>query len=180
MRTAKIFLVLVFMTTGMFTVNAQSKTKIGIINIGELLKVMPAYDSVMIAYQAKYDEMQKDLQMMYADFETKKADYTAKQNQLTEMMKSIKLQELDDIQKRIQFFQEGAQDELNKFVEERQEPILNKIRAAIKEVAKENGYTHILNNSQDQVLYFDEVFDILPLVKTKLGLKDKPVPKAGN
>ncbi len=175
MRTTKIFFVILMMTAGIFTASAQTKTKIGVINIGALLKTMPEYDSVMVAYQAKYDQMQKDLQQLYSEFDTKQKAYTANQDQLTDMMKSIKMQELDDLQKRIQSFQQGAQDELNKFVEQRQAPILKKIRKAINEVAKENGYTHILNNSQDQVLYFVEASDILPLVQKKLGLKIKPI-----
>ncbi len=176
MKTTKIFFVILLMTAGIFSANAQTKTKIGVINIGELLKLMPEYDSVMVAYQAKYDQMQKDLQQLYSEFQTKKEAYGKDQDNLTDMMKSIRMQELDDLQKRIQSFQEGAQDELNKFVDAKQAPILKKIRTAINEVAKENGFTHILNNSQDQVLYYAEAFDILPLVKKKLNLKDKPVP----
>jgi outer membrane protein len=130
----------------------------------------------MVAYQTKYDQMQKDLQQLYSEFETKQAALAKDQNNLTEMMKSIRMQELDDLKNRIQSFQDGAQDELNKFVEAKQAPILKKIRAAINEVAVENGFTHILNNSQDQVLYYADAFDILPLVMKKLNLKEKPVP----
>lgn len=180
MRTTKILLIIFIMTAGFFSANAQSKAKIGVINIGELLKVMPAYDSVMVAYQSKYDQMQKDLQQMYSEFQTKQEALAKDQNNLTEMMKSIRAQELDDLQKRIQAFQEGAQDELNKFVEDKQAPILKRIRDAVKEVAVENGFTHVLNNSQDQVLYFQDAFDILPLVKAKLNLKDRPIPTNGN
>jgi outer membrane protein len=176
MRTTKILLVVLLMTAGVFSANAQTKSKIGVINIGELLKVMPEYDSVMVAYQTKYDQMQKDLQQLYSEFETKQAALAKDQNNLTEMMKSIRMQELDDLKNRIQSFQDGAQDELNKFVEAKQAPILKKIRTAINEVAVENGFTHILNNSQDQVLYYADAFDILPLVMKKLNLKEKPVP----
>jgi len=176
MSNVKVLVVLLFLVAGSFVANAQGKSKVGVINIGELLKIMPEYDSVMVAYQNKYDQMQKDLQQLYAEFEQKKTAFTNDQDNLTEMMRGIRAQELDDLQKRIQAFQEGAQVELNKFVEEKQAPILEKIRKAIKEVAKENGFTHVLNNSQDQVLYFEESFDVLPLVKKKLKLKDKPIP----
>ncbi len=176
MRKIKILVVLLLMGVGTFTASAQGKSKVGVINVGELLKIMPEYDSVMVAYQSKYDQMQKDLQQLYAEFEQKKTAFTNDQDNLTEMMRGIRAQELDDLQKRIQAFQDGAQTELNKFVEEKQAPILAKIKTAIKTVAKENGFTHVLNNSQDQVLYFDETFDILPLVKKKLNLKDRPIP----
>ncbi len=176
MNKVKILIVLFFVVASTFTVSAQNKSKVGVINIGELLKIMPEYDSVMVAYQSKYDQMQKDLQQLYAEFEQKKNAFTTDQDNLTEMMRGIRAQELDDLQKRIQAFQEGAQVELNKFVEEKQAPILEKIRNSIKEVAKENGFTHVLNNSQDQVLYFEETYDVLPLVKKKVGLQDRASP----
>jgi outer membrane protein len=179
MRTTKILLILLILTAGVFSANAQAKSKIGVINIGELLKWMPEYDSIMTAYQLKYDQMETELKQMYAELEEKQAAYTRDQNNLTDMMKSIRMQELQDLQGRIQAYQEGAPTELNKFVEEKQAPILDKIRKAIKEVSVESGFTHVLNNSQDQVLYFDEVFDILPLVKAKLKLADKPLPASG-
>jgi len=176
MKKVKILLVLFVMVAGVFSANAQNKSKIGVINIGELLKVMPEYDSVMVAYQNKYDQMQKDLQQLYTEFETKKTAFVNDQDNLTEMMKGIRAQELDDLQKRIQAFQEGAQEELNKFVEEEQAPILKKIRDAVKVVAEKNGFSHVLNNSQDQVLYAEEKFDILPLVKKELNIQDKVLP----
>jgi len=176
MSKVKVLVVLLFMVAGAFSASAQGKSKVGVINIGELLKIMPEYDSVMVAYQNKYDQMQKDLQQLYAEFEQKKNAFTTDQDNLTEMMRGIRAQELDDLQKRIQAFQEGAQTELNKFVEEKQAPILDKIRKAIKEVAKEEGFSHVLNNSQDQVLYYDDAYDVLPLVKEKLKLKDRPIP----
>jgi outer membrane protein len=50
------------------------------------------------------------------------------------------------------------------------EPMIEKANQAIEDVAKENGYTYILDTSAGTVLYFPESDDILPLVKTKLGL----------
>ncbi len=178
----KIKLVLIISAFIFAAVNgeAQTKTKIGVINVSEVLKLMPEYDSVQVAYQQKYETMQREMQQLYAEFESKQAEFSKNQTNMTEMMKSIKLQELEDLQSRIQSFQEGAQQELNAFVEEKQAPIIVKIKNAIKEVANENGFSHVLNNTQDQVLFFDEAFDILPLVKKKMNLKDKVLPPTGN
>ena len=49
-------------------------------------------------------------------------------------------------------------------------PIMDKITAAIEEVAKENGYTYIFDGSVGFVLYADETTDVSDLVKGKLGL----------
>jgi len=178
MSKFKLLLVALLITAGALSSQAQ-KTKVGVINIGDILLLMPEYDSIQDAYKVKYQSIQSDLQTMYQEYELKQAELAEKQEQLTEMMKGIKMQELEDLQKRIQTLQQGAQGELDAFEQTKVKPLLDKIKKAIKEVAKENGYTHVINNTQDQVLYFEEAFDILPLVKKKLNLKDKPVQTMG-
>ena len=51
-----------------------------------------------------------------------------------------------------------------------------KAQDAVKEVSKAGGYTVVYDTSVNAVAYFDEavVTDILPAVKTKLGIKDTP------
>ena len=49
--------------------------------------------------------------------------------------------------------------------------MLEKANTAIEAVAKENEYSYILDTSAGVVLYFPETDDILPLVKTKLGIQ---------
>jgi len=46
----------------------------------------------------------------------------------------------------------------------------------VKEVSKAGRYTVVYDTSVNAVAYFDEavVTDILPAVKTKLGIKDTP------
>jgi outer membrane protein len=56
-------------------------------------------------------------------------------------------------------------------------PILEKANKAIAEVAKENGFTYILDLAQGGVIFYSETStDILPLTKQKLGLSNKPGP----
>ena len=51
-------------------------------------------------------------------------------------------------------------------------PLLDRAEAAIKTVAKENGYSYIFDSSKGgAVLYSPESEDVLPLVKAKLGIK---------
>ncbi len=173
-------LILVFLLVAVSTLNIQAqKSKIGVINVGEILQLMPEYDSVQVAYTAKATSLQNDLQLMIAEYQQKQQDLAKTQDQLTPIIKGMKMQELEDLKKRIETLQQGAQYEMDAFEQAEVKPLLDKIRNAIKEVAKENGFTQIINNSQDQVLYFEESSNILPLVKKKMGLKDKVIPKMG-
>jgi outer membrane protein len=82
------------------------------------------------------------------------------------------------LQENIQKFQQDAQASLQKKEADLMGPINRKIGNAIEEVAKEQGYTFILNpqiqGSIDIVLYGDDKYDISPLVLKKLGVTPAP------
>lgn len=178
MKSIKVLLVLLVVAFSSMSMQAQ-KSKVGVINVGEILLLMPAYDSVQVAYSNKYKAIQQDLQLMYAEFQQKQQDFTTNQDNFTPIIKGMKMQELEDLQKRIETLQQGAQQELDAFEQAEVKPLLDKIKKNIEIVAKENGFTHVMNNSQEQMLYFEESYNIFPLVKAKMGLKDKIIAPVG-
>ncbi len=172
--------VMFLLTIGAFSVQAQKvSTKVAVINTQEILQLMPEYDSASIAMQEKYAQMEQQLQMMMEELQNKQTDLERQQDSLTPMWKSMRMQEIKDLQSRIQQFQTGAQQELTDFQNKLIADILEKIQVVVEEVAKENGYSHVIDNSSQVLLYFDESFDITTLVKNKLNLKDKPLPTGG-
>ena len=48
--------------------------------------------------------------------------------------------------------------------------MIEKANQAINNVAKENGFTYVFDTASGSLLVFPDGDDILPLVKTKLGL----------
>ena len=58
------------------------------------------------------------------------------------------------------------------------QPIFDAAKEAIETVAKENGYTYIIDESVGVLLYAGGD-DILPLVKTKLGIAASAEESAG-
>ena len=92
---------------------------------------------------------------------------------MDDLIKKNKEKEILDLQERIQAFQASAQESLQKKEQELTQPIIDKARQAVKDVAKENGFTYILNTAEalGVVLFYDNGDDIMPLVKKKLNLK---------
>ena len=88
---------------------------------------------------------------------------------MTEAVRKLKEKELNDLNTRLQEFNQVAQQELQKKEQELMEPIIKKANEAITEVSKAGGYTVIFETGQ--MIYFDEaqVKDITPEVKAKLG-----------
>ena len=72
---------------------------------------------------------------------------------------------------RIQLFQVKANQQINDKNAELIQPIEAKADKAIKDVAKEQGFTFVFDIGV--LYYFDEKksINMLPLIKTKLGLK---------
>ena len=78
--------------------------------------------------------------------------------------------EIMDLQQRIQSFQASAQEQLQMKEQDLLQPIIDKAKKAIEDVAKENGYTYIFDSGLGVLLYMPEGDDVKALVKTKLGI----------
>ena len=83
-----------------------------------------------------------------------------------------------DLQTRLSGMSKKKQDYNAAFESEKGKqikPIQDKLLATIKAVAKEKGYGYVIDNSSNLLLVMPPGDDLLPLVKTKLGIKD-PAP----
>jgi outer membrane protein len=80
------------------------------------------------------------------------------------------VREISDLERRIQEFQQQAQEEIGKKEQEVLTPIIDKARKAIDEVAVEKGYTYVFDASLGVLLYAKDSEDVMADVKAKLGL----------
>jgi outer membrane protein len=151
---------------------AQS-LKFGHINSDELIQSMPEYDSATVKIEKFRKELVNALELMSVELNTKNDAYQKESKNLSDIVKQTKEQELIDMNKRIQDFQTNAQTQLQNKQSEVFQPIYTKVDKAIKDVGKENGFFYVFDVAKGALLYFDESksINVLPLVKTKLGLK---------
>lgn len=163
-----IFLLALGMTIG-FGVSAQNQKKTGYINSQELLETMPEArkaDSVLTKYGK---ELEDQLKTMASEAQTKYKAYQDNGKTWSDAVKEVKEKELNDLQSRIQEFQQGADEKMGKKRQELFKPILDKAQKAIKDVGAEGGYDYIFDGGQ--LLYAKESENIMPSVKAKLGIK---------
>ena len=166
----KLVVIILFLFSGT-AVNAQNY-KFGHINSQELLSLMPERDSAEAKIQQYAKELEAELEIMNVEYNNKLNDYIEKQDILTPLVKQTKEQELSEFQSRIQDFTANAQQDIQQQEAQLIQPIIQKAEKAIKDVAKENGFTYIFDLSRGAVIYFSEQSeDILPLVLKKLGLE---------
>lgn len=160
------------MITG--TVQAQTKSKFGHIDSQKLLEAMPDKKTADKALEDFAKQLETQLQTMTAEWESKIQDYRANEAVMTDIIKQTKAEEIQNLEQRIQAFQQNAQQSLAKKEGEVYQPILDKAREAIEAVAKENGFTYVFDTSAGTLLYQPESDDILDLVKKKLGITESP------
>jgi outer membrane protein len=154
--------------------NAMAQTfKFGHINSDELIQAMPEYDSATVKLEKYRKELVNALELMSVELNNKNDVYQKENKTYSDIVKQTKEQELVDMQKRIQDFQNNAQTQLQNKQTEVFQPIYTKVDKAIKDVGKENGFFYVFDVAKGALLYFDETksVNIMPLVKTKLGLK---------
>jgi outer membrane protein len=164
-------LVIIIALTGQSAM-AQS-FKFGHINSDELIQAMPEYDSATVKLEKYRKELVNALELMTVELNTKNDAYQKESKNLSDIVKQTKEQELMDMNKRIQDFQTNAQTQLQNKQTEVFQPIYAKVDKAIKDVGKENGFLYVFDVAKGALLYFDDTksINIMPLVKTKLGLK---------
>jgi outer membrane protein len=134
--------------------------------------MMPGRDTAQTKLQAISKTLEDQLKAMQTEYDSKVASYQAEQATMSDLIKQTKGKEIQDLAKRIEDFQTSAQQELQTKESELVQPIIDKAKKAIEAVAKENGYTYILDSAAGSVvLYAEPTDDILPLVKKKLGIK---------
>ena len=151
------------------SVSAQTY-KFGHIDFQQLLQVMPERDAATKALQKHATELENQLTNMQKEYQTKVQAYIAQRDSLSEAVRSAKENDLQDLQQRIQNFQAVAQQDLQKKQDEQFQPIIKKARAAVDEVAKEEGLIYVFD--VNNLLYHSaQSEDILPLVKKKLGIQ---------
>lgn len=153
------------------TAMAQKNIKFGHINSNELMQIMPGRDSAQTILQAEVTELEQTLKSMQSEAEQRYNDYVANQSGWTELIRQTKQREIQDMGARIQEFQENAQKQLQQREQDLLKPIIDRAKKAIEDVAREGGYTYILDSGTASVLYSQDSDDIMPQVKKKLGLK---------
>ena len=149
----------------------QQKAKFAHLNSSDLMQVMPGRDTAQQVLQNLQTQLEDEFKTMATEYQNKVEQFQKDQATMSQAMQQTKMQELEDMKKRIESFQEQAQTELQEKQEELLKPLIDKAKAAIDKVAKENGYSYVFDTAQGVVLYSEGGDDIIELVKKELGIK---------
>ncbi len=148
---------------------AQSP-KFGIVNTQTIIQDLPDFkeareqiDSSSKKYEDEFKKLQEQMEKSYAEFQALAAD-------TPESIKERRMQEIQDLDQKMQQFHATATQDIQRQQETLLAPIQEKVRQALTAVGKENNMTFIFENMMP-VYTGTDVIDVTPLVRTKLGLK---------
>jgi len=160
---------LIVMITGF--ASAQTGAKFGYIDSNEILAMMPETDSLQNELKAYADYLDEQMSTMAMEYQTKVTDYQENYNTMSDLIRQTKEKEITDLQARIQAFQQSADQDLGAKQAELFNPLIDKVKVAITEVARENGYNYIFDVGTGALVFYETGDNIITLVKTKLGIQ---------
>jgi outer membrane protein len=153
--------------------NTQSP-KIGYASVNYILTQMPEYESIEKEMQDYEQQLSNELQSQYQELQQKANKYQASAETMLPEVRQERETELREMQGRIERFQREAQQRIQRKESDLLAPAYEKIQTNIDAVAKENGFSHVLNSEVAGVptlLYVsDESNDISNLVLKKMGI----------
>lgn len=157
--------------TGLFSATAMAQSKIGYINAQAVIEAMPEAKTAQTSLQTYAEGLDTDGKSLIDEYTAKTKDFNDKAATMTDNIKEIKAREIQDIQKRIEDYKQAAEQKIDAKRAEVLKPIYDKARKAIEDVAKEKGYTYVIDGSSGILLVSPASDDLMPAVKVKLGIK---------
>lgn len=150
--------------------NSFSQTKTAHINYNQLVLSTPETkkaDSLLNALTLNY---QSELTRMETEYQAKVEKFQQEELTLPEATKQLRLKELKDAEETYANFKEAAQKDLSEKDKALFDPIFEKAKKTVTDVATSKGYEYVIHSSKGQYVYMNPKDDLMELVKKKMGL----------
>ena len=168
MKSIKSLLVVALIVSA-FAANAQSK--IAHINSGKLMEMMPELKAVQDSLETISTEYQSVLSSIEAEV-TNKQKYWADNPSSNPTILELREKEYQELLTRYQTTQQMAQKDVSKKQEQMIQPIIDRLKETIIQVAKEKGYDYVLDSTEGGgLIYGAPSDDLMNAVKKKLGIE---------
>jgi outer membrane protein len=160
-----------FISTAVFSQHSPEIT-VAYVHTTELLNVFPEKEQATQQLLTLSDNYKKELLLMQNEYNKKYSDYITYQASLAENIKLRRMQELTELENKMQKFMELAQKDIEHQEKVLLQPLKEKIREAIRAVGIERHYTVIYDLADEGIVFVSpSAVDANPFVKQKLGIR---------
>jgi outer membrane protein len=134
--------------------------------------LMPEMDAAREQMETAELEAQETYAAMVEEYQTKAQQYQQKSESWTPTIRESKAAELQQIEMRIQEFNQAISQELQQTQQMLQMPIVEKAQKAVNELAKEKGVAFVADKAT--FLYVDaaQVIDLTAEARVKVGIPE--------
>ena len=165
--------VILIAAAALMTLSASAQNlKFAHVNFNELVMLQPAADSARAQLAASQQDAQDTFKSMQDEFQAKYTQYQQKVNTWTPAIRESKEKELQDIQNRIEEFNQSIKQELQQQQNQLMAPIQQRAIEAVNKLAKAGGYIYVFE--QSAMLYVDpaQSTDLTPAARKALNIPE--------
>ncbi|HUI32205.1 MAG TPA: OmpH family outer membrane protein [Dysgonamonadaceae bacterium] len=168
----RFFLTIMVLATVMCVSTLNAQNSVAYVNTHEIINSLPDKTSATERLNTLSENYKKELQIMQNEYNKKYSDFITYQGTLAESIKLRRMQELTDLENRIQNFTKLAQQDIEEHEQQLLEPIKEKVKDAIKAVGIEQNFTVIYDLDDPGIVFVSpNAVDANQLVKSKLGVR---------
>ncbi len=146
--------------------------KTAFINTDTIFSKLPQMQEAQKKLGDFLKQVQTELNDMQKEYQQKVSDYQNSKDTLDKFIADKKLEEIKDLDKKIQNFKVQAQTQYLQMQKELLNPIEENFKKAVEKVAKKKGYTSVIQITP-QIIYYDKKYDITDLVLKEMGVNSK-------
>ncbi|MCA1750414.1 MAG: OmpH family outer membrane protein [Cryomorphaceae bacterium] len=143
--------------------------KLGHANFEEIVTMLPERAESEKKVQELQQKLENRLSKMIETYQAKVAEFENDQ-EMSAALKTSAQGEIEDLQRRIQEFQQTAYTEIETKQNELMAAMFKKVREAAAKVGAEEQYTYVFDSSSQGGLLYAGGEDITSKVKTELGI----------
>ncbi len=167
MKQLKSLLIATILFLG-FSQAASAQAKIAHIDVQGLMEASPEMKAAKVQFDKLTASADNEYRTMVEEFQKKVKQYQNEATTVTDAVNEQRSKEVQDMQQRIQAYEESTRKDLQQKQEAIYKPILEKAQAAIKKVAKAKGYQYVLDASVGSGILVADGPDLMPDVKKEL------------
>jgi outer membrane protein len=153
-------------------ISSFAQSKVGVVDINYILSKMPEISNVQKQVEAYGAKMDSTLNLKVDQYKKLADEYKTGEATFTDAQKKEKQTAMLNMQSDIQKFQQNGSKLMEIKRNEYLKPLYQKIGVALDKIAKAQGYTQVMQ-STDDVVYLDPNYDLtLPILK-EMGITVK-------
>jgi len=165
MKTIKIFLTLTLLLCSSTAIWSQSTA---FLNSSKILASMPEVKGVQTELQEYESKLKGDLQFEINKLQTKYNDWQKSLQSVGQQQAQEAKQALDTEKQQLFVVEQSIPGSIQQKQQELMKPLYDKVNALVATIAKEKGYTLVIDTRTGSVVYGDDKVNITQLVIDRL------------